>query len=311
MGGLWLHVDHELPEKSEITQISLATGKSRGDVFLLIFKLWRWANVHWDSGTFPGVTPDTVADIVGANAAFWRAVEKAGWIQFTKDGATIPDWELRISPEALSKENNAERQRRHRFRNAKRNANSNGNSNAPHVTPIVTKNNVPDPYPDPDPNTHPRSDLKTVGSDLGNVKSGEVSQEEIEAATDLVSDLFERSGYSGDDGRSFWDAAFLVVRKKLPPAMVTSAAEGCKQCKPKNPPAYFRKILQGDCNSRGLELGRLIAGIVYPSNFSHAAPVRAALSMPSLANAFALPAADKDAAAAAQLSREIQQRRSQ
>lgn len=56
--------------------------------------------------------------------------------------------------------------------------------------------------------------------------------------------LASKAGYRGDDRWPFERAAALVAAGHLTEAEVADAAEGCRQCEPTNPPAYFWALVQ-------------------------------------------------------------------
>jgi hypothetical protein len=106
-------------------------------------------------------------------------------------------------------------------------------------------------------------------ADLKNAKT-----ENLEKAGEIAADLFKRCGYSGDDGRVIWAAAMLVADKQIAPAIATSAAEGCKACRPKNPPAYFRTTLRELLSAKGKDLEPMMRAVKFPEGFAFGPPGR-------------------------------------
>ena len=100
MAGEWISVDCCLPSKPEALMIMAATGQPPDVVVGRLTIFWGWVQLNAVDGVING-TPDVLALVAGGDAAFWLAVEKAGWLTFSDDGKVrISGWEERFSQAA-------------------------------------------------------------------------------------------------------------------------------------------------------------------------------------------------------------------
>lgn len=82
-----------------------------------------------------------------------------------------------------------------------------------------------------------------------------VSSKELESD---VYHLCNKLGYIGEDAGNIWKIAALVSLRKIPEAAVLDAAQGCRECGPKDRPAYFWAIVKESLESEGTNLLDLV-----------------------------------------------------
>jgi hypothetical protein len=96
----WIPLHHETPRKPEIFKIAQATGRSRAEVFLLMVNFWIWIDqiVGNDEGndvdgraTLERLTLHDIAQAVGADETFWKAVQGVGWLIVDERGLGVPN----------------------------------------------------------------------------------------------------------------------------------------------------------------------------------------------------------------------------
>lgn len=80
----------------------------------------------------------------------------------------------------------------------------------------------------------------------------------IEDLTPIAAELFRRCGYRGDDGRNIWKVAALLSWGLVSEHEAYDAAQGCRECSPKDRVAYFVAILKSHVASRGKDLVALL-----------------------------------------------------
>ena len=124
MAGEWISVDCCLPSKPEALMIMAATGQPPDVVVGRLTIFWGWVQLNAVDGVING-TPEVLAIVAGGDAAFWLAVEKAGWLAFLEDGKVqISGWGERFSQAA--KERLKDRRRKADGRKADRNRTHSG-----------------------------------------------------------------------------------------------------------------------------------------------------------------------------------------
>lgn len=145
----------------------------------------------------------------------------------------------------------------------------------------------PHPRSDPGQRSHARATKSALTlSDLENAW-GEKSL----AIVERVEEIFAKAGYSGADGKVFWEAAILEVTSKIRPVFVDSALRACELKAQENPPAYFRKVLVDECTKGGKDFGELARLVRFPAGMKFGPPPRAAPADPvaQFASASKLP----------------------
>lgn len=120
MAGYWLKLDEDLNAKPEFAFIVAESGLDPQLVEGRIVSLWRWVSkVAKASETHPGCgelrpcSLKTLAHQCGGDAAFWRTVATAGWIEIDADGlcVRIPGFEQRFGDIEQRRQRDAERKR--------------------------------------------------------------------------------------------------------------------------------------------------------------------------------------------------------
>lgn len=84
MAGDWTAIEHATIGKPEIGKLVAYTGRSKHEVFGLLVHFWMWA----ESVTADGMIDmplDSIPAQVGADAEFWNAVVRAGWLEVVDD----------------------------------------------------------------------------------------------------------------------------------------------------------------------------------------------------------------------------------
>jgi len=152
----WIKIDVDLLEKPEVFKIAKAADMSPAEVVGHLVSLWSWFDKHTENGILEGFSLDDLAEILagrlpdmrsendGENPArvtryvtprnarvtlraFLDALQGVTWI-VTRNGQTprisIPKFDRHHSKSARSRALAAERQRRHRERNASRDRNA-------------------------------------------------------------------------------------------------------------------------------------------------------------------------------------------
>lgn len=278
MAGEWIRIDTNIGRKPQVAMLRALTGEALETIVGRLVIFWSWVDEHCAEKTVIGITPQALAVAVGGDENFWVAMEKVGWILFTADGATIPGFESRFSKSAKKRTLDAQRMAQKRVATKSdmcrkkslskrrigdleseselesdqislRSAQVREGSSTARATPRLRRADQSDP------------------ADQGCL-TGEIS----ERAAELAGDLCRRAGYHGRDAKIFWIAALLVDRRELAEAAATSAAEGCRVCRPKNVAGYFRQVLRDECAKRGRDFDALAKRVKFPRRFCCAAP---------------------------------------
>src|SRR5262249_13867610 len=69
----------------------------------------------------------------------------------------------------------------------------------------------------------------------------------------------------------------LVWKKRLAPALVTSAAEGCRECKAKNVGGYFRAIMRESLGKSDRNFDSLVRTVKFATGFQFGPPANVAV----------------------------------
>jgi hypothetical protein len=106
----WIQVDCHIDRKAETLEIAEASGVEVSLVVGLMVRLWGWASLETADGTIR-MTVSRLRSMFGGDAAFWKAVETAGWLEVAEEAGTItiPGWEKRFSQSAKSRSLHARR----------------------------------------------------------------------------------------------------------------------------------------------------------------------------------------------------------
>lgn len=272
----WIQMDTHLEQKPEYARLLRLTKASRAELTRRIFQLWCWIDAETEDGFFPGLDEhDLSARFEGTTPEFWQAFcDKAvQWLDFTPEGIRIPGYEKRFSESAKKRANDAKRAAKKRKigndegEKVARNA-TNVASNATKVANDATvsrprirdqrsekESDIPDqsnqsldpaqPSKAPTPNSD-GSDQKDAW-DRKKLKQAATVEVDSAAVADIAQELFAQAGYSGSDGRIFWEAA--AVLEAMPGGFTrfqaVDAARGCRDRG--NKPGYFRTSMRNLC----------------------------------------------------------------
>ncbi len=90
MRGSWIPVRIDLLDHPRLVRIARTSSRSRHEVLGLLVHFWAWASCQTVDGYVEGLTVEDLADLVGADLKFWRAVEEAGWLESSEAGLIVP-----------------------------------------------------------------------------------------------------------------------------------------------------------------------------------------------------------------------------
>lgn len=91
MAGDWIRIDARLPECAEVGRVSIETGADTATIVGRLLMAWRWADIHSYDGFVEHGTTIALVRMIGGDEAFWRAVERVGWLEIKDDGLNFPD----------------------------------------------------------------------------------------------------------------------------------------------------------------------------------------------------------------------------
>ena len=114
MAGDWIPAQVGLARKREVVMIANITERSRHEVAGLLVDFWGWASNESSDGNLVGADCRALVALVGADAHFWDAVVRAGWLQITGDGLRIPNADSWITKGAKARLANSKRQKKRR-----------------------------------------------------------------------------------------------------------------------------------------------------------------------------------------------------
>jgi len=221
----WIKIEKATPTKAEILAMAAELKIDPDAVLGKLVRLWCWADDNTETGHVKSVTLALLDSIIG-RVGFAEAMQNAGWIVETKDGVRFPKYDRHMSESAKKRALAAERQSRKR--------------NAKNVTQALpdqnrTEENCSDPDHIKGQNQHPSLKVNEYGDTL-----------------------YHASGYDGDDGRIFYEAAALVVDGRCHRDKANDAARAAKKQRAGNRPGYFRRVLD---EHLGGKLEKLIDGM--------------------------------------------------
>jgi len=154
MAGDYIAMDHELPDKAEVSAIFESTGVPIDSICGRLFLLWRWFDRHTTDGFLPGTGFHALAAKCGGDKPFWESVVSVGWLEVSAQGARLPNFSARFGKTARSRIKTAQRVAKHRS-GREDNCNADVTMQALHerytsVTPPLRERS-PEPEPEPEP----------------------------------------------------------------------------------------------------------------------------------------------------------------
>lgn len=114
MGGEWMQIDCDLPEKPEVQLIVARSGVDLDTVLGRLIRFWRWVQRHTTSANVERVDAQVLAQLCGGDSEFWKVVSSSGWVEFTETGICISGWKKRFSKSSKKRALDARRQSRKR-----------------------------------------------------------------------------------------------------------------------------------------------------------------------------------------------------
>ena len=86
--------------------------------------------------------------------------------------------------------------------------------------------------------------------------------------------IFKDIGYSGNEGRNLWKIAAAAELGLLSENELADSIAGCRECQPRNRPAYFYQILANHLRKRGTELREVLAKLIITPNCPTSPPTQ-------------------------------------
>lgn len=98
--GRFLIIRHDLDEDPHVLRLTELLNVSSDTVIAKLRRLWKYADLHSDSGHIPLIGPIEVDGIVGLQG-FAKALASVGWLEFLLGGVQIPRFEEWIGQKAI------------------------------------------------------------------------------------------------------------------------------------------------------------------------------------------------------------------
>jgi len=155
MAGDYIMLDHDLPDKPEVSAIFEATGVEIATICGRMFILWKLADRLTEDGIMRGMGINSLCAKCGGDKSFWEAVAAAGWIELRENAVAIPRFKKRFGKSAR------ERMLASRRKQEQRCKDSECHDEAGHDrdNSVTTSVQTPNPEPEPEPVSVP--ELKT------------------------------------------------------------------------------------------------------------------------------------------------------
>lgn len=87
----WIRVNARLPECIEVSRIVDETDVEPATVIGRLFLAWRWADQHSHDGFIKHGELSWLTKLFGGDEAFWKSVERVGWLKVKSGGLLFPD----------------------------------------------------------------------------------------------------------------------------------------------------------------------------------------------------------------------------
>lgn len=122
MADFWIKVCKDTPQKGEFAILSERLDMSIGDVFLLFFRLYSWADGQTADGFLPHMTAKRISEVSGVAEDFCVALgsEDIGWLYHVSEsdgkpaGMVFKNWNRHNGMSAKKRAQDNQRQRRRR-----------------------------------------------------------------------------------------------------------------------------------------------------------------------------------------------------
>ncbi len=118
MAGDWFPMGFWRSRCPEVVLVSSRTRRDRHEVLGWLCDLWSWVSSESADGRVPGVRVSDLPSVIGADAAFWEAVQGVNWLAEDASGIVVPNWEHWLSESAKkrAKERTKKRAQRSQIR---------------------------------------------------------------------------------------------------------------------------------------------------------------------------------------------------
>ncbi len=114
MAGDWIKIEHALPTKPEVFQISDSLGCSENETVGLLVRFWTWVDQNM-SRSCPAVYGTIVRiDSLVNRDGFASAMVACGWLKLDGDRVEIPNYDEHLSQSAKARALEAKRKKRQR-----------------------------------------------------------------------------------------------------------------------------------------------------------------------------------------------------
>ena len=110
MAGDWIKMRMDLGDDPSVISMALAMDKSEDEIVGKLHRLWSWADRHATDGFAAGITSRWVDRFVSCTD-FSKAMESAGWIEFSNAGVTFPKFDKHNGKSAKTRCDASARQR--------------------------------------------------------------------------------------------------------------------------------------------------------------------------------------------------------
>jgi len=116
MAGDWIPIRVDLPDCPKVLRLAQALEKPPDEVVGQLIRFWAWAQQHTDSGVLEGISVQLAALGAKVPERLLSVMQNVGWLEVTKNGLRIPDFEQWFSGAAKRRLQSSRRVKR--FRNA-------------------------------------------------------------------------------------------------------------------------------------------------------------------------------------------------
>jgi len=125
MAGDWMKVEKVTPDKPEIEAIADLLDIDPDAVFGKCFRIWSWFDDHTLNGNAPTVTK-ALLDRKSRVTGFGDAMEKVGWLIYSDEGLSLPNFDRHCGESSKQRALTAKRVAKSKQINATGNATGNG-----------------------------------------------------------------------------------------------------------------------------------------------------------------------------------------
>ncbi len=117
MAGDWIKIQHALPDKPEVVQMSQILGLDQDAVTGKLIRLWVWTDQQSESGNALSVT-ESFIDRITFVAGFAQSLRSVGWLHGADGDLSLPNFTRHNGKTAKTRANTQKRVQALRSRNA-------------------------------------------------------------------------------------------------------------------------------------------------------------------------------------------------